>query len=182
MINLLPLQQKEELKQEQNWKIVLILGILFVFFFISIFLILSSVKYFISGELQAQKIVFEQEKKELEVPSLQGLQNDLIDFNEALVRLDNFYGNQIYLVEIMERIAKALPGESYLTNLSLLQKENELDCNLSGFSATRNDLLQFKANLEENKSFKNIYFPQANWVEPVDINFTANFKINDDKE
>ena len=65
MINLLPSQEKEEIKQEENFKLILILGIIFLFFLISFSLILTSINIYISGEAKVQKILYQQREKEV---------------------------------------------------------------------------------------------------------------------
>ncbi len=180
MINLLPPEEKEGLIKEENWKLVLILGILVLFFLVSFSLILFSIKIFISGEVEAQKILFEEREKEFQNPQIQNLQENLIALNKIIFQLDSFYQKQLNLSEILEQISKTLPSEIYLTNLSIFpqtEEEQIINCSLSGFSPTREILLEFKKNLEKEEKFQEIYFPPANWVKPSDINFTINFKV-----
>ena len=180
MINLLPEKNKEEIAQEENWKLIMILGILFLIFLICFSLILYSVNIFISGEVETQKILFEQREREFQNPQMQTLQKNLILFNETLFELDSFYQTQPSPTEVLERISEALPAGVYLKNLSLvpgIKDKQLLDCSLSGFSPTRASLLELKSNLEEEEDFEEIFFPQTNWVEKENINFAASFKI-----
>ena len=64
MINLLPQKQKDELKQEENFKLTLILGIVTLASLICFALILFSIKISIGGQLSYQKIFLEQKKAE----------------------------------------------------------------------------------------------------------------------
>jgi Tfp pilus assembly protein PilN len=182
MINLLPTLNKEELKQEEQWKLVMILGILVLAVLICFSLILFSIEIFISGEVETQKILLNQKEKELENPKIQTLKENLITLNQTFSQLDSFYQNQFSLTEILEKISQTLPAGTYLTNLSIVhQPEKEgkgkMNCSLSGFASSREILLEFKENLEKEERFQEIYFPPANWVKPTDINFTVNFKI-----
>ena len=181
MINLLPRQNKEELSQEANWKIVMILGIDILAIFICLSLILYTINIFVSGEINSQKIIYEQRKKEFETPQMQTLQQSLITFNETLSLLDSFYQGRFKATKILEEISKTTPSGIYLTNLSISPKtveEKKAECVLAGFSPTREDLILFKENLEREETiFEEVYFPPANWLKPTDINFTINFKI-----
>jgi Tfp pilus assembly protein PilN len=180
MINLLPPSEKEELLREKQWKLIIILGILVLAFLICFSLILFSLKAFITGEVEAQKILFNQREKEFKSPKMQTLEENLVSFNLILSKLDSFYQNQINLTEILEKISKTLPTEAYLTNLSItpyFEKAQKIKCNLSGFSPTREKLLEFKQNLESEGTFEEVYFPPVNWVEAKNINFTVTFNI-----
>lgn len=180
MINLLPPKEKEEILQEENWKLFMILGMLLLIFLVSLLLILFSIKIFIIGEVDVQKILFAEREKEFKNTQMQNLQNNLTDFNKKLSQLDSFYQNQSNLSEILEEISKTLPSGVYLNNLSVVpQKEEDAGfiCNLSGFSSDRQTLLTLKGNLEKEKNFQEVFSPSSNWVKPTDINFTVNFKI-----
>jgi len=186
MINLLPLQQKEELLEEEKYNLVLILGILFLIFFISLILILFSIKIFISGEVEVQKILLSAEEKRFKESQIQNLEEKINISNQTLSKLDLFYQNQLNLTEILEKTSETLPSGTYLTNLnfSLLTTPAEgkapqyvAQISVSGFSPTREILLEFKKNLEKEEPFGEIYFPPSNWVKPIDIDFSVNFKI-----
>ena len=186
MINLLPPQQKEELLEEEKYKLVLILGILFLIFFISLILILFSIEIFISGEIEAQKILLSGEEKKIKESQIQNLEEKINISNQTLSKLNLFYQNQLNLTEILEKISGTLPSGTYLTNLnfSLLTAPAEGETQkylaqiaLAGFSPTREILLELKENLEKEEPFGEIYFPPSIWVKPTDINFSVNFKI-----
>jgi len=153
------------------------LGILIFVFLISFSLILLSVKIFISGEIEAQKILFSQREKEFKNSQLEQAENQITLSNDKLSKLDIFYKNQWKATEILEKISNTLPKGSHLTNFSITFQAETTNVNLIGFSQTREILLSFKENLEREELFKEIYFPPANWTEPTNINFTVNFKI-----
>ncbi len=180
MINLLPPKEKEEILQEENWKLLMILGMLLLFFLISLLLILFSIKIFVIGEVEAQKILFVEREKEFKNTQMQNLQNNLTAFNKKLSQLDSFYQNQSNSSEILEEISKTLPPGVYLNNLSIIPqggKNEGSKCSISGFSPSRQILLVLKDNLEKEKNFQEVYFSPANWVKPADINFTISFKV-----
>jgi Tfp pilus assembly protein PilN len=180
MINLLPPEKKEELLRERRLKLMTILGISLLFFLICFSLILFSIKTFIGGEVEVQKILFEQREKELKNSQMQALEENLISFNLVLSRLESFYYNQTKLNEILEKISGVLPSEVYLTNLSIVpssEKTPQIKCDLSGFSPTREKLLEMKKSLEDEESFEEVSLPPVSWVEATDINFMVTFRI-----
>lgn len=175
MINLLPIQQKEELILEEKFKLVLILGIIILVSIISLVLILFSIKISILGALEIQKIYLEQKEKELKIAKIQELEEKIKDLNFTLSNLNSFYQSQIDLTEILEKISKILPENTYLTSLNFNSSLSQFS--LSGFSPDRETLLQFKGNLEREEKFEQIYFPPTVWVTPTDINFSVTFKL-----
>ena len=178
MINLLPPEEKKFLVREDYFKIILILGTVFLAVILSLILILLSVRIYISNQTYAEKIISEQERKMIKTAELQELQGKIISANKTLSDLNSFYQNQIYFTGILERISEILPTGVYLTNISFTSLGSGiLACNLSGFAPTREILLGFKNDLEKEKIFKEIFFPPANWVKSNNINFDITFKI-----
>jgi len=179
MINLLPPQEKEELKQEESFKLVLILGILILIFLICLSLILFSIGISIGGQLAIEKALLSQ--KETEISHLRDLEKEIKNLNLTFSKLDSFYQKNPNFVKILEITSKTLLPGTYLTsfNFNPLAKDKKYlgEVILNGYSPTREILLEFKKNLEQEELFQEVYFPPANWVEPTDINFTVNFKI-----
>ena len=177
MINLLPSQQKKEIEREKIWKLILILGIIVVIFFLAIFLIVLAIQIYLFGQVESQKILFEVERKRLENPEFKDIQREIVALNQSILELDSFYQNQKMITDILEKLSEAIPPGIYLTNFSW-QKENA-EFKILGFAPQREDLFKLKENLEKEKSFSDIDFPPANWVKPKEINFQIFFKIPD---
>ena len=175
MINLLPLEQKEELREEEKLKLILILGIVILAFLISLILILFSIKTTILGQVQIQKIFLEQREKEFKSAQFQELEKRIGDYNLTFSNLDSFYKKNLNLTEILEKTLKTIPAGTYLTNFNF--NPTILQVSLSGFCPDREILLKFKKNLEKEEKFEKVYFPPANWVNPTDINFSVILNI-----
>lgn len=169
MINLLPPEQKREILEEEKFKIILILGIILIIFLIIFYLFLLLIKTSILADLDAQKILLEERKREISF--YQDLEEKIKNANLNLSKLNNFYKNQIYFTEIFEKISQIIPSGIYLTNSNFSQDQ----ISLSGFSPSREILISFKENLE--KEFKEVSYPREIWLKEKDINFTFNFKI-----
>jgi len=175
MINLLPPEEKEILIQEEKFKLVLILGILFLTFLICLILILFSIKISLSGEVGAQKILLNQEEERFKGTQIQSLEEKIIAFNQILSKLSQFYYSQISLTGVLEKISQNLPSGAYLTAFNFSSETGQIS--LSGFSPSREILLELKGNLEKEESFQEIYFAPSSWVKPADIDFLVTFKI-----
>ena len=179
MINLLPSQEKEKLAWEEQWKVILILALFFLFFLFCLSLILFSINIFISTQEEIQEI-FLIEQEGLKTTSIQEMEEKLIVSNSLFLEVDSFYQKQIDLTKILEKISQSIVSETFLTdfdfNISSKQGQNNARISLSGFSTSRNALLEFKQNLE-NQGFGNVDFPASNWLKPSDINFKAFIEI-----
>ena len=175
MINLLPPQYKEELKQEENYRLILILGILILIFLISLILILFSTEIYIQGQVKSAKILVDLEEEHFQTSEIQLLREKIILANQNLTKLNSFYQTQISSTEILEKISETFPSGIYLTSLSFQKSTSQIS--LFGFSPTRETLFKFKENLEERKEFTEIYFPPSNWVKPTNINFQVTFEV-----
>jgi len=179
MINLLPLEQKEELKREEKWKLTLILGIIFLIFLLCLFLILLSIRINVSSELEAQKNLSALEEGRFKTPEIQQFQEQITLLNENLLGINSFYQDQSSLTKVLEKISATIPSTIHLTRLSW-QKEN-FQVELSGRASLREDLFELKNNLEKEKDFKDVYFPPSDWIKPKDVDFYVTFKATPQK-
>ncbi|MBI2038557.1 MAG: PilN domain-containing protein [Candidatus Nealsonbacteria bacterium] len=175
MLNLLPQEQKQVLLSEEKFKIILVLGIITLFFLLSFILILISIKIFLSAEMTVQKINFEQKEKELEDAAFREIENKIASANAIFSELASFYRGQRNSIVVLEKISNVLPSGIYLNNLNFNLASSQIF--LVGFSPSREILLELKENLEKETSFSAVYFPPTDWLEPVNINFSLNFKI-----
>jgi len=175
MINLLPPRYQQELRQEENQRLILILGTLFLIFLISVTLILFSVKLYIQGQLESVNILLDLEEKTLQTSGIQDLRERIDSVNQNLSKLNAFYEKQISSISMLEKVFKTLPPEIYLTAFSW--QKNTSQVAISGLSPNREILFLFQKNLEESKEFSGIELPTQNWIKPVDIDFRVTFKI-----
>lgn len=180
MINLLPQSEKKILQIEEKEKIVLILETLSFIFLLCLILILASIQIYIWGQVEAEKIILEQEKREFEVSEVKDLPEKIKLANKTFSDLNSFYQSQIKSTEILEELSKTLPQGVYLTNLSYQKRTSQVI--VSGFSKNREILFEFKKNLEQEESFQDIYFPPSTWIEAININFNMSLKIKDESK
>ena len=181
MINLLPPEEKQFLLLERKKRIVIIIWLLVLFFILYLVLILLPIKIYLQTQIISQRVLLEEIKKGSQQSEVRNLQEKITSINQTLTKLKTFYQEKIYFSAILEKVSKTLPRELYLTNLSIAfsaGKNSPINISLSGLSSTRESLFEFKKNLEKEVDFKDIYFPPANWVKPVNIDFLVNFKMN----
>jgi len=174
MINLLPPQFKKGIKKEANWRMFVILGLIFLFFLLSLFLILLSVKVYVSGQAESQEISLKTERDQFSDIGMKQLEDEIRVINQEMFQLQAFYKEQFLFSDFLENLAEALPAASYFTRVSFryLSQEEGIRVNLSGFASNREALRQFRNNLEDNPDVYDVELPGIN-----PDNFSMTFKI-----
>jgi hypothetical protein len=172
MINLLPPEQIKELKEEENFKVLLNLFLLTLFFLFSFFLILLSIKFYLSGVLDSQKILFEREEKILDLEK----ENEIKKYNEILSKIEKFYQKKVFLFPKAENFFEKIPQSIYLKELETkIDKKGEISFFVSGFSKNRESLLNLIKTLKEY--YQEVSFPPEILLKESEIDFSINFKI-----
>ena len=173
MINLLPPEYKEELWGEERLRLVLTLGILLGVFLVCLALALLSIRVYVWGEINAQQILVESQRKE-------GGESDstrIRELNTDVAAIVDFYTKRVPLADVIARIEPVLPENVYLTSFSYATGSPRTKISLKGFASLTEDLLAFKVNLEQDPSFENFSFPQSNWIRAADIDFSFDFEL-----
>lgn len=180
MINLLPPSYKEELRGEEQFRLVFILGILAVIFFVCLSLALLAIRVYLSGEIQAQQIFVESQRideQELRAEQMRELNGDIAE-------AESFYKSGVLISDVILRISDALPESVYITSLKYTPISNASKAGektaqiaLTGFAPRTEDLLQIRESLEQDPLFRNVHFPPANWIRATNIDFSFDFEL-----
>jgi Tfp pilus assembly protein PilN len=180
MINLLPSEDKKKLVLEEKKSLAKVWGLIVLVSLICLVLILLSIRFYILSETDYQKIILEQAQKEDLTMGLEKLNSDVQKYNGILEQLNSFYKKEVYYSQILEDINNILhPDGLYLTNFSLTRDKNAMiKISLSGYSNTRENLLVFKKNIEQDQKIKNPSFSPTSWVKPKDVDFSLTLEIN----
>lgn len=204
-INLLPEQEKKELKQRKVWKKISFILIFVLIFFLLLILILFSIKIYITSKIDAlQKMVLIKEK-EFQEKHLRNFEKEVEEINENLFKIKRFEERKILIAPVFEKISLLTPSLIYFTDFSfqkIFQKAEEkeqeeaqeekqakeqkkekikisAEIHIAGWANNREDLFNFRKALEQEKSFQEVYFSLFSWVKPKDINFSLTFKTNE---
>ena len=178
MINLLPPADRKKLREEKTFRLVLILGVMLVFFFICFSLLLLSIRIYVAGEIEAQNILVEEEKRGSEGnASLQNIRS----VNSDIVGVDTFYSNQVLLSNVIVRISSALPADTRINSLTYTPAARGTvgdTISITGFAPETDSFLRFRANLESNPEFVEFFSPTSNLVKQE---FSFEFKVIPEK-
>jgi hypothetical protein len=172
MINLLPPEQIKEIKEEENFKILLNIFLLVLFFLLFFFLILLSIRFYLSGILNSQKVLLEKEEQLLDLER----ENEIKKYNKILSEISGAYQKKILLFPKMEEFFGKIPNSIYLKELEVkIDKNGEISFLVSGFSKTRQDLLNLIKILKDN--YQGISFSPEILLKESEIEFLIGFKI-----
>jgi len=185
MLNLLPTLYKKELKNEENFRLILILGILALSFLVSFFLLLLAIRIYIGGQIEAQNIIIETQQRDSEqenpVSRIRGL-------NKTIADTSSFYENQAMLSGLLRQVTSALPLGVHVTSFhyspaSSIGTDGQKivgRITLSGVVPTTDDLLVLKKNLETDPMFSSPEIPPSAWKDPsaVNIKFSVNIDVH----
>ncbi|MBU2578981.1 hypothetical protein KKA09_02595 [Patescibacteria group bacterium] len=207
-INLLPEQEKSELKNKEVLKKISIVMLFVLIATLVLIFALFFLKFFLVAKIESsQKQIFQKEK-ELKSDLFQNFQKTIEQENQNLFQISIFRQKQILIIPILEKISSLIVSDSiYFTNFSFQKVSKEIksdniakqplalkdeaiatgkgkvqtfgQIHLSGWAKNRQELFYFKKNMEAEKNFKEIYFSPNSWVKPTDISFSLNFQTNE---
>jgi len=201
MINLLPPQDKQELKREVIFRKVF--AILFLHFICV--LILVGVLGFLSAFLSSKAVSFQeiaiQKAQQLQSARFQAFKNDAVSLNGTLNKLQAFWQGQIMASSFLERFVPLISSNLYLTDLSFNLSSKKVpivrnvstapgdavpsdsaqlifaDIHLDGTADSRETLYEFKKVLERQSDFSDIYFSPYSWSNAQYPGFSLNLSF-----
>lgn len=175
MINLLPIQKKEELDSIKKIKILSILGFLLLISMVFLVVLFFSIEIYLTSENQNQKFLVDNAISLSSDPKHKELENKITESNDIIKKLDDFYKKQIEVSDAIEKITNIMPDNVSLVSISYNEKNFEIS--LHGKAKTRDDFLAFKKMLEEQPEIKNLNSPISNILKSVDVEFSLTFSL-----
>ena len=171
MINFLPPQEKKTLLEEENYRLVLVLGFLVFISLTALSLVLLSVEFYVKGQVKSQEIFVKAAEKEF--AQFKPLQEKMSLINQDLSIIDSFYQNQVCFTDLLDAVSSKVASGVYLNSFSYEKESSRVK--ISGFSKNKNILSEFRTKLLNEERFSKVYFPISSWIKPENINFSATF-------
>lgn len=173
-LNLLPPQEKEELKLEQLYRWLVFYcssAILIILLFIAL---LTFIWFFIIIQLKSYSTNLENTKTSFQGQSIENQQKLIDDFNYRLNKINRIQNNHKYYSTILVRLAEIIPSGIRIDALSI---DEQGKCTLTGYAQKRSQLLLFREALEKSSFFEKIDNPLSNLTKQIDINFSFKFDV-----
>lgn len=174
MLNLLPFQQKRELKLNllNQAAIRVAISIIFMILILALLLLIARIIININLIETEKELSFWQSRAEIK--ELEILEKNIGELNKNLIFLNGLYQNQNKFSSFLENLAKDVPVDIRLDNVFLGESSA---VNISGFAPTRNALINFKNVLEKAPYVSEFNFPLSNLTKATNINFRLSFKL-----
>jgi len=171
MINLLPIEEIQKLREERDFKITLHFSFFLFLFLLSFYLILFSIKAYFSGILQSEEILYKKEESFLDLE----LEKKIKTYNDLLAKINSFENQKIYLFPILEEVSKETSEKISFSDFNIELKKGGIFVSLFGISQDREALLEFIKVLKEK--YSEVSYSQESLLKQNNINFSINFKV-----
>ncbi len=177
MINLLPPKEKEGFILEIRKNLFITLGGIVLICLISLILILLSLEFYISGEVNSLKIIFDQQEKRYQTPDFLMFKGIIQGYNADLLKIRSFLDKEIYFNDALKNILEIQrPQGLYFTTLSLNRDDSgKIKVIILGFSNSRENIMIFRENLKKSDKIGNLYFSPDSWIKATNSNFSISF-------
>jgi len=201
MINLLPPQDKQELKREVIFRKVF--AIFFSHFVCLLILVgaLGFLSAFLSSKAASFQEAATQKAQQLQSARFQAFKNDAVSLNGSLNKLQAFWQSQIKVSSFLERFIPLVSSNLYLTDLSFNLSSKKVSVvknvasapgeaasndsiqlifagiHLDGTADSRENLYEFKKVLERQADFSDIYFSPYSWSNAQYPDFSLNLSF-----
>ena len=173
--NLLPPQKKQEVRLLEFYLMVknLIITILLLITVTAITLLLTKVAL----QNHFNQIV---DQTTLTTKTGQLFNQGIKDFNQLIASVEGIQREYVSWVDFMAALATITPDGVAVTNIYLTHSATEDRMVITGLAQKRDDLLVFKANLEQSDLFSEIVMPLENLLTREKIKFDIKARINFD--
>lgn len=174
-LNLLPPQEKEELKLERIYRWLVFYcssAILIVLLFITF---LALIWFFIIIQLKSYTANLENTRTSFQGQSIENQQKLISIFNRQLDKINFIQNDHKSYSTILVRLAEIIPS-GIIIDAFVVDEQGK--CALTGYAQKRSQLLLLKEALYNSSFFENINNPISNLTKQIDINFSFKFDVN----
>ena len=178
MINLLPKQQKKELKHEYEIRLLSVIFIMIAILgIVATALVLPSYFFSKSKETLVEKNL-ETFNKENPLVKVEDLNKINTDINSKIKVLDSKWSNDPDMDVTFKNFLSLTPeGISISQILFNENADKNKSFEIHGQASDREVLQNFKTILEKDEKFKNVDLPISNFVKKTKIDFTLSFSL-----
>lgn len=177
MMNLLPKNEKEVVRNEYRARVVVVVlfGLFFTLLLASFLLIPSYIIASLTkNEIETQKQQLESQQEENDTASMRGV---IKKTNNRISVL----GGETKSVSVTKEIVTPLVTERQSVRITRIQHRETADgesVQVSGTARDRNVLLEFVERLKQYPQFEDVHVPVSNFVSRADIEFSLEIRMN----
>jgi len=175
-LDLLPQNKKNEIRRGKIFREILRQEILFVFPLLVLVILLGNILYLLEIQKDIDKTAYALQQGQSQYQELNKYDTDFKQINEADILLIKIQSGHLKWTNVLSHLSNAIPDGLAIDSLA----NKNYNVFLVGKARTRDNLLKFKASLEEDSCFQNINVPLSNLVVKNDVDFQMDFSINQD--
>jgi len=178
-INLLPKRQRKRIKLLTSYQNIVFSGLILIILIIFLIIFLGGSLIFLNFKYQEiQKKISLEQSRIIYAETVEGMERKVKEINKELIDLRRVQNERSNLYQIIENISDDLLSDVKVYNLDVNSETKKIT--ISGYSASRENLLSIKNTLETLSKYQDIDFPLSNLVNSKDINFRFSFTYHED--
>ncbi len=174
-LNLLPPQQKEELRLVEFNRLLVSFAFRFSIVLVIFILLLISSYFCLLIIIRAQNNLIEVRQNDEKAQYQAEVEQRIEQINQEVGKISVKQDKLIIWTPILERLSKITPRGLYLINFSYQASNNKVS--LTGWAENRDKLLRFEKLLKETPYFGEVEAPLSNLIKQTDINFSFIIKV-----
>ncbi|MFC1644927.1 PilN domain-containing protein [Patescibacteria group bacterium] len=175
-VNLIPEKRKKEIKKRRLSRFIVWQEFLVIFALLVFTSLLFSINFILKIELENVQKLGEDNTSKNEFIEVRGYEDEFKRINKEVSLIRSIQKNDFYWTNIFYELSGNTPDNIVLESLNT----NENKVSLLGQSATRDNLIDFKNNLEASDCFYGVDVPLSDIVIKEDIDFEMVLFINKD--
>ncbi len=180
MINLLPPDNKEQLRRHRAITHTVLISSIAALFFIGLTAALLAAHIHTNAQKQLAEARYKAQQTQLETERRQSLLEEIQQVNADIQTVLDFYEERPAATPALGDIATNLPSEASLNSLSYIRQNRQIT--ITGDAERRSQLVSLKDTFEENKRFATVDFPPSNWVSERDITFLVRLELRNPEQ
>ena len=165
----LSLKKKKTFLQVTRFVSYSLLTLIFAFTF------MKGTSFLINEEIASVTASIDTATKIYQTTEDTSLEAKITQYNNLVKSTNNKLAAYIKWSTIIEDFTKTVPSGIQLTYLGMDKANKRIK--LRGKANIRDDLVNFKNNLNDNKNYSNIDIPITNFLEKNDVDFTIGFNL-----
>lgn len=173
-INLLPEKQKTEFNYTLKFRLSIFIGIWLSICFIIFLLILIFSNYYLKIQMAAQEKQLDFENSIFENQKIKDLEKISSELNQKFLKVDEVQNQFISFYDVIKSLSLGVPKIRFR---EIIYMPNTKEINLAAFAPSRDNMLEFKSDLDKNAYFQSVNLPINFLAEQTNINFIIMLKL-----
>lgn len=175
-LDLLPQEKKKELKRKKIFRRILHEEIFFLMPLFVFIIILCNIYYLLNLQYGSVMTAGSLDAAQGKYQELSGYEEKFSNVNKSLDVLTKIQTSQLHWKNVLQSLSMVTPNGISINDLST----KNYQMFLVGKAKSRDDLLNFKSNLDTSDCFQSVNVPLSDLVVKNDVDFQIDFVINQD--